>query len=194
MTAPDTVYELVERFERDKAELKSARYDEPTVRIEYINPFFEALGWDVRAPAVRLADGVYAGGERRFIVEARKPAINLLQNPEPAFQLRRHTRSARLLASVLTDFEELAIYDGRVQPDQADSIRSCHTPASWCGRLPTPRSSRHLPDSFPHPRCVASPWATSQLARNMTHGAAGPAASAPTTAPTRSPNGRPAPV
>ncbi len=42
------VLELVERFERNSSAYKSADYKEARVHAEFIDPFFEALGWDVR--------------------------------------------------------------------------------------------------------------------------------------------------
>ena len=54
------------------------------------------------------------GGVRKFFVEAKKPSVNLKDNPEPAYQLRRYAWSAGLPLSILTDFEEFAIVS--VQP------------------------------------------------------------------------------
>lgn len=42
------VEQLVDRFHRKLAACKRAEYKEEQVRVEFINPFFEALGWDVR--------------------------------------------------------------------------------------------------------------------------------------------------
>jgi hypothetical protein len=39
---------LVERFARNLDVYKRAEYKETQVRVEFIAPFFEALGWDVR--------------------------------------------------------------------------------------------------------------------------------------------------
>jgi predicted type IV restriction endonuclease len=39
---------LVERFARNLDVYKRADYKEAHVRVEFIDPFFEALGWDVR--------------------------------------------------------------------------------------------------------------------------------------------------
>ena len=48
MPAPTGVLELVERFERNLDEYKRPDYKEARVRAEFIDPFLEALGWDVR--------------------------------------------------------------------------------------------------------------------------------------------------
>ena len=48
MTAPAQVLDLVERFAHNLDTYKRAEYKEAHVRVEFIDPFFEALGWDVR--------------------------------------------------------------------------------------------------------------------------------------------------
>src|SRR5258708_13802480 len=60
------------------------------------------------------------GGQRKFFVEAKKPSVNIELNIHPAFQLRRYAWSAKLPLSILTDFEEFAVYDCRAKPDKAD--------------------------------------------------------------------------
>jgi hypothetical protein len=47
MTPPAKVLELIERFERNLDAYKRPDYKEARVRVEFIDPFFEALGWDV---------------------------------------------------------------------------------------------------------------------------------------------------
>ena len=47
MSAPDAVLELVERFERNRAQYLNPAYNETQVRREFLDPFFAALGWDV---------------------------------------------------------------------------------------------------------------------------------------------------
>ncbi|HEX2914539.1 MAG TPA: N-6 DNA methylase [Chloroflexia bacterium] len=141
MPAPTIVQELVTRFERDFPQLRSSNYNEAHIRQEFINPFFRALGWDMdnsagRPPHLRdvihedkvmTADGLKApdyafrvGGDLRFYVEAKKPAVNLKEHALPAFQVRRYGWSASVPLSILTDFEELAVYDCRVEPKADD--------------------------------------------------------------------------
>lgn len=141
MAIPESVLELIERFERNRNAYRSEQYNEARLRIEFLNPFFEALGWDInnkQGYAETYKDVVYEdaikvggatkapdycfriGGTRKFFVEAKKPAINLKDASEPAFQLRRYAWSAKLPLSILTDFEEFAIYDCRIKPDRDD--------------------------------------------------------------------------
>ena len=47
MTAPLAVLDLVDRFQRNLDAYRSGRYKEAEVRVEFIDPLFVALGWDV---------------------------------------------------------------------------------------------------------------------------------------------------
>lgn len=139
MPAPETILKLVERFDAHRDAYKSPGYNETQVRLEFLDPFFEALGWDIHnkqghaeaykdvihEDAIKVGTGTRApdysfriGGTRKFFVEAKKPSINLKQDPEPAYQLRRYAWSAKLPLSILTDFEEFVVYDCRKKPNQ----------------------------------------------------------------------------
>jgi hypothetical protein len=56
----------------------------------------------------------------KFYVEAKKCGVNIGGDPAPAFQIRRYGWSAKLALSILTDFEELAVYDCTVRPRPSD--------------------------------------------------------------------------
>ena len=47
MPAPDAVKRLVDRFDQDRKVFLSPDYKEEQLRAEFLNPFFESLGWDV---------------------------------------------------------------------------------------------------------------------------------------------------
>jgi len=42
---------LISKFEKDKTHYLSKGYLEAQVRIDFINPFFKALGWDIEDKA-----------------------------------------------------------------------------------------------------------------------------------------------
>ena len=46
--------------------------------------------------------------------------MNVKMSIEPSYQLRRYAWSAKLPLSILTDFEELAIYESRIKPKKND--------------------------------------------------------------------------
>jgi hypothetical protein len=141
MSAPAAVVALVERFHQHLAAYKQSDYNEEMARVEFLNPLFKALGWDVdneqgyaaaykeviHEDAVKVAGVTKApdyafriGGVRKFFLEAKKPAVNIKEDIHPAYQLRRYAWSAKLPLSILCDFEEFAVYDCRIKPDKGD--------------------------------------------------------------------------
>ncbi len=141
MAAPKEIVDLVDRFENNLASYKSGHYNETQVRREFVDPFFKALGWDVdneqgfaeaykdviHEDAVKVGTTTKApdysfriGGQRKFFLEAKKPSVDLKDDIHPAFQLRRYAWTMKLPLSVLTDFEEFAVYDCNVKPDKTD--------------------------------------------------------------------------
>jgi hypothetical protein len=67
------------------------------------------------------------GGTRKFLVEAKRPSVNLKDDIPAAFQLRRYAWSAKLPLSILTDFDEFAVYDCRVRPQKTDGAATART-------------------------------------------------------------------
>lgn len=141
MEVPKTVLDLVERFDYQYDTYKQPAYNETQVRREFIDPFFEALGWDIHntkgyaeqykevihEDAIKIGSSTRApdysfrlGGRRLFFLEAKKPSVNLKEDQSPAYQLRRYAWTAKLPISILTDFEEFIVYDTRVKPDPND--------------------------------------------------------------------------
>jgi len=137
LAAPKRIVELVESFRR----IDRAQYNETQLRREFLDPFFAALGWDVEnkkrlLPHLRevdheytqevegsqkTADYAFRRGEKvLFFAEAKKPGISLKEDPKPALQIRRYSFSAGYALGILTDFEEFAVYDGRVEPKTGD--------------------------------------------------------------------------
>jgi len=145
---PHSITELVQRFDEHRQAYTSPHYNETQVRREFIDPFFKALGWDVdntrgyaeqykevvHEDAIKVGGTVKApdysfrlGGRRIFFLEAKKPAVNLKDDPSPAYQLRRYAWTAKLPVSILTDFEEFIVYDTRVKPAAADKASTART-------------------------------------------------------------------
>ena len=52
--APDAVKRLVDRFDQNRDAYLSGSYNETQLRREFIDPFFEALGWDCATPLTRV--------------------------------------------------------------------------------------------------------------------------------------------
>ena len=60
--------------------------------------------------------------ELLFYLETKKPAVDIISDILPAFQLRRYGWSGNLKISVLTNFTDLYIYDCSVRPVEDDDI------------------------------------------------------------------------
>jgi type I restriction-modification system DNA methylase subunit len=141
VAVPGVVEDKIAQFKAYIDTYRATDYKEASARVDFIDPFFKALGWDVSneegvAEAFRdvvhearlsIGSGTKApdysfrlGGARRFFVEAKKPSVSIDTDRAPAYQLRRYGWSAGLSVSVLTDFEQLAIYDCTIEPRQTD--------------------------------------------------------------------------
>jgi len=140
--AKKKIGELVERFGEQIESYKRSEYNETLTRRDFIDPFFQALGWDVdnqdgRAESYREViheDKIkigsatqspdysfrLSGGTRLFFVEAKKPSIVVKDDIVPAYQIRRYGWSAKLSISIITDFEEFAVYDCTRKPVRTD--------------------------------------------------------------------------
>ena len=149
MSAPQGILDLVERFDSHLESYKSASYNETQVRREFLDPFFKALGWDVdneqgyaeaykdvvHEDAIKVGGTTKApdycfriGGQRKFFVEAKKPSVDIAKEISPAFQLRRYAWTAKLPLSILTDFEEFAVYDCLLhKPSKTDKASKART-------------------------------------------------------------------
>lgn len=141
MPAPAEIRKLVERFEANLDTYRGGAYNETQLRREFLDPFFKALGWDIdntqdyaeafkdviHEDAIKVGGSTKApdysfrvGGRRIFFLEAKKPSVFIKEDVAPAYQLRRYAWSANLPLSILSDFEEFAVYDCRARPAPGD--------------------------------------------------------------------------
>ncbi len=136
------IAELAERFEAQFDSYKNVDYNETLTRRDFIDPFFKALGWDVdneegyaesyrevihedrvkigkttKSPDYSFKIG---GGKRLFFVEAKKPSVFVKDDIIAAYQVRRYGWNAKLPISIITDFEEFAVYDCTRKPYPTD--------------------------------------------------------------------------
>lgn len=153
--------ELMDSYadQADAAESPSTGYTESQARLDFIDQFLIALGWDVRNEAgkpysvrdvvVEFSTGqgdtveqgsgrpdyvLRVGGRPRLVVEAKKPAVNVTNSADAARQTRRYGYSMAMPAAVLTNFSMTAIYDGRLEPQPSDEAHVARLPdglVSW---------------------------------------------------------------
>ncbi|MGO8731482.1 MAG: Eco57I restriction-modification methylase domain-containing protein [Terriglobia bacterium] len=146
----EKVAKLCQHFSTNRQAFLAPGVKEADIRQLLIDPLFEALGWDVsnkamKAPQYReviLEDSLDVEGHqkvpdytfrvgtlRKFYAEAKKCTVNIGADSGPAFQLRRYGFSGNLALSILTNFEELGVYDCSMRPfpsDKASHARIQH--------------------------------------------------------------------
>ena len=144
--ALEKIRELVSRFEEQLPTLKNAKYKEHNLRMEYLNPFWEALGWDIHNTKgqtqsykeVEQEDTLKienlrgapdycfrkSKDKRFFYLEAKKPIENIKENNAHALQTRTYGWNGNLSISILSDFEEFGLYDCTKKPKETDTVRT----------------------------------------------------------------------
>lgn len=129
-----TIKDLVNKYHSNRETYLKADYNETQLRTDFLDPFFELLGWDIKnnqgkptnEREVLVEEGLKADAtantkkpdytfrlfsERKFFLEAKKPNVKIEKENEPAKQVRRYGFTAKLKISVLSNFEYLSIYD-----------------------------------------------------------------------------------
>jgi len=143
--AKEKIKLLIDKFNSQIEFYKSLNYNETKTRQDFINPFFKALGWDIDNDKqiletyrnVSHEDKIKVNGhtkspdysfgingKRIFFVEAKRPAVPIRENPEPALQVRNYGWNAKLSISIVTDFEEFAIYDCTRKPKPTENANT----------------------------------------------------------------------
>ncbi len=137
----EEVEKLCQYYAINREAFNAPGVKEADVRQSLIDPFFEALGWDVgnaaqiapqyreviSEPSLEVEDQQKApdynfrvGQTPKFYAEAKKCSVKIKNDPRWAFQLRRYGWSAKVALSILTNFEELSVYDCSIRPCESD--------------------------------------------------------------------------
>ena len=133
--------DLVARYDAhsDYYTSPTGNYNEHSCRDDFINEFLRILGWDVGnvkgvSPQYRevVAENytsesgrpdytMAVGGQPCFFVEAKKPSVSIIHDDKSALQARKYGWNAGHDISVLTNFEDLVIFDACVMPKPGDA-------------------------------------------------------------------------
>ena len=121
---------LVSNFDRNKAFHSSKDFQESQLRVDFVSPLFEALGWDVSNRAGnpphlrevvvesrveekghrRRADYTFqVSGQPRLVVETKRPSEDL-EDPKHILQLKKYAWNLQVRFAVLTNFLQTKIY------------------------------------------------------------------------------------
>lgn len=147
---PDSalVERLVGAFRRNLDDLLSPSGTEATLRLEYLDDFWRALDWDVgnrqRKPHAerdviaepivgtveaqrvhsRRPDYVFRiDGYSKFIVEAKKPSIDIVADADAVFQTKTYAWSAGIPFAILTNFHRFRLFDCTSRPIHGEPDR-----------------------------------------------------------------------
>lgn len=114
-------------------------YNETECRDEYISPLLECFGWDVHNTKGKLPQykevvvekfsnsserpdyTLTLNGVSKLFVEAKKPSVDITIEIEPAMQTRKYGWNANHALAILTNFENLLIYDTTNKPEEGDN-------------------------------------------------------------------------
>jgi hypothetical protein len=135
-----TIRDLVQDFAEHIRELKSPRYKESRLRLDYLDDFWRLLGWTVGSTdqppqnvdvliepsmdsveddglRMRAPDYLFRlNGFPRFIVEAKKPSIDVDADRRAIYQAKGYAWNATNPLAILTDFEQFRLYDTTLRP------------------------------------------------------------------------------
>lgn len=131
---------LITQYQKNAKTYRNAKeYNEQDCRDEFISPLLECFGWDVHnkngiAPqykevvverfsseSQRPDYTLTLNGVSKTFVEAKKPSIDIKKEIAPAIQTRRYGWNAKHSISILTNFEDLLIFDTTIQPKEGDN-------------------------------------------------------------------------
>jgi type I restriction-modification system DNA methylase subunit len=121
--AKEKIQKLVLTFQAQRDKINEAE-----TRLRFIDPFFEALGWDIRNPKQVRIESTLArldstrpdyrfliDNKTTFFVEAKKPSVKLT-DPAPIFQAKSYGFSSKVPLVILTDFEEFRPFRTLARP------------------------------------------------------------------------------
>ena len=136
----DDLSRLITQYQKNIEYYRNAKnFNEQNCRDEFISPLLECFGWDVHNKKGTLpqykevvVEQFSNSGERpdytltlngvsKIFAEAKKPAVNITMEPAPAMQTRCYGWNARHKLSILTNFEDMMIYDVTNKPKAGEA-------------------------------------------------------------------------
>jgi hypothetical protein len=132
---------LVGHFKKHLKDYVTDAYDEASLRNDFLNPFWNALGWDLENTAQKSqllrdvqietrvkiqgrkkrADYIFrTDGLNRFVCEAKRPKDGL--GLKGHYQAQRYAFNLKLYIAVLTDFQEFKVFVVGGKPESNDPV------------------------------------------------------------------------
>jgi hypothetical protein len=139
---PPELQQLITHFSEHYESYRRPDYNETALRRDFLDKFIKILGWDVDNEAnlheafrevihedrLKIKEQskapdycIQQGSAKVFYIEAKKPSVNLRDDPTPALQVRRYGWTAGMPVCLLSDFDEFAVYDTSIKPKNTDN-------------------------------------------------------------------------
>jgi type I restriction-modification system DNA methylase subunit len=144
MNPKDIISQKVEDFAKNEKAYKSKDFQETEARNRFIDPLFEALGWNLNQTNIpkKLWDvhreysqkdnsstkkpdyAFRLDAKLKFFVEAKAPHVPLTDK-DPVFQAKRYAYSTNGKAPIiiLTDFEEFRVFNALQKPNYDNPLQ-----------------------------------------------------------------------
>ena len=138
--AKENLAKLVEKFERELTAGKIKDYNEEATKTAFIQPLLkDVLGWDVtnrdevspeeKISRGRVDYGLKVEGKIKVFVEAKPPKADLNKHIEQAVRYGYNRKGVPFV--LLTDFEELKLFDVTVKPDSRNPRKGLKIDLRW---------------------------------------------------------------
>lgn len=143
--AKENLAKLIEKFDRESSAGRIKEYNEEATKTSFIQPLLkDVLGWDVNdrnevSPEEKISRGRVDYGLKvdsriKFYVEAKPPKAELSKHIEQAVRYGYNRKGVPFV--LLTDFEELKLFDVTVKPDIRNPRKGLKIDLRWNQYLP----------------------------------------------------------
>jgi type I restriction-modification system DNA methylase subunit len=138
--AKKNLSKLIERFEKEYSSGRIKEYNEEATKTSFIQPFLkEVLGWNVNdrdevSPEEKISHGrvdygLKVEGRIKIFIEAKPPRADLNRHIEQAVSYGYNRKGVPFV--LLTDFEELKLFDVTVKPDSRNLRKGLKIDLQW---------------------------------------------------------------
>jgi hypothetical protein len=138
--AKENLTKLIEKFDRELSADHIKEYNEEATKTAFIQPLLkDVLGWDVNdrnevSPEEKISRGrvdygLKVSGNIKFFIEAKPPKADLRKHIEQAVRYGYNRKGVPFV--LLTDFEELKLFDVTVKPDARNPLKGLKIDLRW---------------------------------------------------------------
>ena len=138
--AKENLSKLIEKFEKENLAGRINNYNEEATKTGFIQPFLRnVLGWNVsdrdevspeeRTSRGRVDYGLKIQGQTKLFIEVKPPKADLDKHIKQAVGYGYNRKSVPFV--LLTDFEELKLFDVTIKPDIRNSLKGLKLDLDW---------------------------------------------------------------